>query len=458
MSSSSQSSGNVEIAFADYLAAAFGCPALMTIDGRDSPHPRFVDAGTGGSRLRPPDHVTRDAIIVCRLDPARAAVADALRFVRQFLDRSPAAVIVSPATEDMRQPSAFRRLLHAHGIDVTFVGWCPDNDRGRQVLRLAAIAETTERPARLNAPADFRVVAFMPTYNDADIIDHSLRYLIDQGIGVHVIDNWSNDGTWERAQRLLGRGVVALERFPGDGPTSTYGWRRILGRVEALAGRVDADWCIVQDPDERRHAPWPDGDLRSALYHVDRSGFNCIDHLVLNFWPVEDRFDPALDVEQQLRFFTFSDHLGHYYQRRAWRSPHPVSLAPSAGHDVCFPGRLVYPFKFLLKHFPIRSQAQGERKVFADRPRRWDPEERALGWHQQYDEIRTGARLLRDRHTLHHFDERTFRETYLFERLSGIGVFRERPPWGTAPRQRFDGASQSPAEPRAAAPSEHSHL
>lgn len=438
----------LEIAFAEYLAAGFGCSTILIVDHRGSPAVQVIEVDAHVHRSRQLlDESVRDAIVVCTLNPADPAVDRVLECVRRRLAHSPAAVIVSPPTADVTQPSGFRRLLQTHGLDVTFAGWCRDaGERGDHASRLAAIAEPPTRPARIPAPARFRVLAFMPTYNDADIIEHSLRYLIEQGIDVHVIDNWSADGTWERAQRFLGHGLVALERFPREGPMPIYRWRSILTRVETLAGSADADWCIVHDPDERRYAPWPDTDLRSALYYVDCCGFNCIDHVVLNYWPIDDRFNPARDVEQQLRFFTFSDHLGHYYQRRAWkRSPHAVSLAPSAGHDVCFPGRLVYPFKFLLKHFPIRSQAQGERKIFADRRRRWDPEERALGWHQQYDDIDRGERLLRDRQTLHAFDEATFGEQYLFERLSGIGIFRERPWWGTTARQRFDGAPESPS-------------
>jgi hypothetical protein len=95
----------------------------------------------------------------------------------------------------------------------------------------------------------------------------------------------------------------------------------------------------------------------------------------------------------------------------------------------------VYPFKFLLRHYPIRSQAHGERKVLVDRAPRWSPEERALGWHRQYEEH---VRFVRDRATLEDADEATFREKYLIERLSGIGVFKESPSWATGPRQAFD--------------------
>jgi hypothetical protein len=293
----------------------------------------------------------------------------------------------------------------------------------------------TRSPLTTNA-GGIRVVSIVPTYNEADVIGGCLRYLIAQGIEAYVIDNWSTDGTWECVQEFLGRGVIGIERFPGEGPLATYEWRRILRRVEDVAGQLEADWFILQDPDEQRLSPWPRVGLQAALAHVDRRGFNCVDHVVLNHWPVDDAFDPAEDVGEQLRYFTFSDHPGHFHQRRAWKNPHcPISIAASAGHDVRFPGRLVYPFKFLLRHFPIRSQEQASRKLFLERAPRWSHEERSFGWHQQYDAFRPGERFARDRSTLAHFEEPAFYERYLIERLSGLGVFREPPPWATGPRE-----------------------
>jgi hypothetical protein len=141
-----------------------------------------------------------------------------------------------------------------------------------------------------------------------------------------------------------------------------------------------------------------------------------------------------VDIERQLEHFEFSDHPGHFHQRRAWkRSEVQVGLVRSAGHDVSFDGRRVYPYKFLLKHYPIRSEAHGRRKILQDRQNRWNPRERAWGWHRQYDQVGPG-RFLRDPATLRRFDPDTFGEEYLVQRLSGVGVFREPPAWATRPR------------------------
>jgi glycosyltransferase involved in cell wall biosynthesis len=249
-------------------------------------------------------------------------------------------------------------------------------------------------------------------------------------VGVYVLDNWSTDDTVGIAERFAGRGLLGLERFPPHGPPASFDLRAILTRVEEVALHLEADWVVLHDADERRRTPWPAVGLRDGLYHVDQQGYTAIDHVTLNFWPTDDGYEPSRDVEDYFAYFEFSDHPGHFHQRRAWKNlGRRVALAASAGHDVQFPGRRVYPFKFLLKHYPIRSQAHGERKVRHERAARYSREERALGWHRQYDDVRT---FLRRASELERFDPATFYERRLFERLSGVGIF-ERPPWWATP-------------------------
>jgi hypothetical protein len=82
----------------------------------------------------------------------------------------------------------------------------------------------------------------------------------------------------------------------------------------------------------------------------------------------------------------------------------------------------VFPYKFLTKHYPIRSQTQGERKVLRERHGRWNPEEKARGWHVQYDRFEPGSSFLRDRTELEWYDEEDFNHRYLIERLTGLNL------------------------------------
>jgi glycosyltransferase involved in cell wall biosynthesis len=319
--------------------------------------------------------------------------------------------------------SDLEHVLARGGVRSSFLGWSPDGER-------VAVLERAHGRAPRRAPPSFRVTAIVPVFNEADLIEHTLRYLIRDGVDVYVIDNWSTDATLQIVRQFEGRGLLGFERFPAHGDDGLYDLRGILARVEQLTLELDADWFILHDADERRRTPWPDLGLRDALYHVQRSGFTCIDHVTLNFWPIDNAYHGSQDPESYFSHFEFSTHAGHFHQRRAWKNlGQGVSLAPSAGHDAGFYGRRVYPFKFLLKHYPIRSQAHGERKVLQERSARWNPAERSLGWHQQYDV----ANFIRAAGELERFDRDTFYERRLIERLSGVGVFAGPPAWATPP-------------------------
>ena len=71
-----------------------------------------------------------------------------------------------------------------------------------------------------------------------------------------------------------------------------------------------------------------------------------------------------------------------------------ASDMPSGGHQVQFRGRRICPVKFLSKHYPIRSQAHGERKVFEER--KWlDQALGRQGLHVQYNGIVPGHSFLK---------------------------------------------------------------
>jgi hypothetical protein len=150
------------------------------------------------------------------------------------------------------------------------------------------------------APDDFRVLAIVPAYNEADIIEQTLCDLANQGVESYLIDNWSTDDTVARARCRLGLGLVGIELFPPDGPSPTYDLSALMARVEAVAaGERWPTWVMLHDADERRRSPWPGVRLRDALWQVDRAGFSCVDHVVLTFWPTDDSFDPAgADIER----------------------------------------------------------------------------------------------------------------------------------------------------------------
>jgi len=269
-----------------------------------------------------------------------------------------------------------------------------------------------------------RVLALIAAFNEADIIGQVVGALIEEGVEVYLLDHSSSDGTAAAAARFLGRGLLRIERFPEDSgftpaEVAAHPWECILRRKQQLAGELDAHWFIHHDADEFRESLWPDLPLVEAIGLVDREGYNAIDFEVLDFPPVRDGLSPGDDVRQAFPYYERS-RLWNKVQIRCWKKqPGAVDLVSSGGHEVVFHGRRVFPFRFLVRHYPIRSQAHGERKVGQERRPRLVAAERERGWHRQYDDIGDGHRFVRDPAGLTRFDPRGIRlELLLRSRLS----------------------------------------
>jgi hypothetical protein len=368
------------------------------------------------------DDLLRRSAIICKDLDQFDEPALVLRQLKSWMGYVPVGVLTSGDQE-------LNQMLQYHGFNLEFSGLtATDNVDYEKKTALAVITKesaTLERPHTV-APADFRVVAFMAAYNEEDIIVESIKKWTDQGVSVHVLENWSTDATYELARELESRLPVTVERFPEDGPPKYFDWEAILARIEVLSREVEADWFVRRGADEILVSPWPGIGYRDGLYLAERAGFNCVDHTIVEFHPVDDGFRMGMDHEAYFRHFDLK-HLSHPRQRKAWKNCGlPISTIPSAGHDVVFAGRRIYPFKFLLKHYSFRSQKQAERKVFRDRKARWNPKERAKGWHVHYDAIQEGHRFVQLTSEKEIFDENSFNATYLVERLSAIGTYRKK--------------------------------
>jgi hypothetical protein len=283
------------------------------------------------------------------------------------------------------------------------------------------------RQAAGPAPRDFKVVAILAVYNEQDVVGPTIQKLQDDGVGVYIVDNWSTDQTYDIVRGFEGRGLVGHERFPATAG-DVFPFVELLKRIEAIPAELGPGWYIHADADERRSGPWPGMTLREALWLVDRSGFNAVDHTVINYRPIDNGFQPGTDYETYFRYFEMGRSADLLVQIKAWKNVGRVDLASSAGHQAAFPGRHVFPYKFLVKHYPIRSQSHGEQKVFRERGTRWDARELARGWHHQYDQVAPKQSFLRDPHDLVEDRGEATRALYLGEMITGAGLSSSRLP------------------------------
>ncbi|HJX54298.1 MAG TPA: glycosyltransferase family 2 protein [Polyangia bacterium] len=274
----------------------------------------------------------------------------------------------------------------------------------------------------MDAPGTFSVTAIIAAYNEEDIIGLSIQHLIEQGVSVYLIDHSSTDGTVAEAQRFAGKGLIGIERFPDESgfpaeDAQRLVWAHILQRKQKLAQKLDGDWFIHHDADEFRESPWPHLDLCQAIRAVHAAGYNAIDFAGFNFPPTDDSYRKGDDLRTTFRYCEPSRGFDRL-RINAWKRA-PVDLLSSGGHEAIVPERRVFPIRFLLRHYPIRNQAQGERKVLQERQPRWDPTERERGWHVQYDGVEAGHRFIRDPVTLTAYDPDATR-LQLFLRHRGV--------------------------------------
>lgn len=305
-----------------------------------------------------------------------------------------------------------RRAVQQAGLGaIDIAGRVGDGDD-----RVLAVVGPEVEVAPSEPPPGFRVLAFVPARNEADILSATTAHLLEQSVDVVVLDNWSTDGTVESLDELRRRvgARLVVQQFPPEGPNEFYEWRRTLDRIASLAAVSGADWCMLNDADELRTSPWPRWRLREALWEVQQRGYNAVNHTVLMMVPVDDSFEVAHDP---LSIDRWSRAVGAgRTQVKAWRNGGiPVDLATSGGHEARFLGRSVFPYRFLQKHYAIRSQAHGERKV-AERLVRFSAEERRLGWHHHYDGLDSSHSFLGDPDRLPRWNSRSMDDLFV-ERL-----------------------------------------
>jgi hypothetical protein len=251
-----------------------------------------------------------------------------------------------------------------------------------------------------------QMTAIVAVYNEADVIAVTVGDLVNQGVSVIAIDDGSTDDSMDALAPFVGAGHVRIEPLPPAhaGGERRFSLGRILTRKLQLASEISHGWFINHDADEFRESPWPGISLADGIRYVDALGYNAIDFQVFNFWPTGESYAPGDDPRLVFRYYEPGGRPDRL-QIRCWKHEGvPLDLASSAGHEAVFPGRRVFPIRFILRHYPFRGQEHAERKLFRERRPRYDRDERVHGWHVQYDALAPGHRFVRDPTVLREFN------------------------------------------------------
>lgn len=362
--------------------------------------------------------ISKSIIIFHNLNESLKLSNELLLFVKKIMNYAPICLLTVP--ENSWSIKKFENYLLDLGFNIKHIGIVAPNKPNDGNIVLAIIENNKfYLDESFNK---FKVVAIAAVYNEEDIIFQTLHDLIKQKIHVYLIDNWSSDSTYKIIKQFQGNEFfLGAERFPLEGPDKYFNLYKIIKRKEEMLPKLKADWFLNIDIDEVRESPWPGINLKEGIFHVDRLGFNAINHTELTFFPVDNLYIPGTNFESYFNYCKFINvNPSNYFHVKAWKNiGRPVSLAHAAGHEVIFEGRRIYPYKFLLKHYPIRSQEHGERKIFIERKLRYHPAEKNRGWHVHYDLYKKGCSFISKPEDLLYFDKNIFYQKFLLQRLTG---------------------------------------
>lgn len=271
-----------------------------------------------------------------------------------------------------------------------------------------------------------KVLAAIATFNDEDIIGQVIENLLKEDLDVLLIDNWSNDSTEEiifnYQKQFPNR--IHLVKFPEGGPDEEFEWKRILDYKASNPISQSYDWVIHCDSDELRVSPWVGFTIREAISFIDSLNFNVIDSSVINFRPTEEGFNNKSSLESFFKYFAFGVEAGDFIRMGIWKNTgKDLDLSFHFGHNILFEDKKVFPLKFLIKHYPLRSSEQAYRKIFKERIPRYKKFHNASGVDTHYDNFKREQSFLWNKSELLEYkNDKDFYNEYFIQSTSSNNI------------------------------------
>ena len=198
----------------------------------------------------------------------------------------------------------------------------------------------------------------MLCYNDGDLVSDAVRYLIDQGHDVIAWDHGSDDETSDILRRLSPE-LVELRTIPRS--FDFYDLYPEMSR-HLLADYVDRyDWISWPDQDEFLEGPDRTRSYQNWLEEVVDSPHDWIQFRNYNYWWTTEDDESVQSAVERVRYYSLFEDCPP--RIRSWRA--------SATNERVFnhnaPKGERYPSLFNLRHYPMRSEQQMNRRLHRDR-------------------------------------------------------------------------------------------
>lgn len=214
-----------------------------------------------------------------------------------------------------------------------------------------------------------RMLGVLLCYNDADILADAIEHLILNGHDLVVWDHGSSDATPQILERYRAH-IVEHRHVPRD--VDFY------GLYQAMSQNLIEHWAALYDwiswPDQDEILEGPDRSMGYAS-HVARAlaaGHDWVQFNNYNYWwTPSDSAAIASPVRRVRHYALFGDCSPRI---RAWRAARTnirlFNHNPLEGHKA--------PVNFNLRHYPMRSEVQMQRRLDKDRA---DLQRGALNYH-----------------------------------------------------------------------------
>lgn len=231
-----------------------------------------------------------------------------------------------------------------------------------------------------------KVCAFMSLFNEEDIIEETVRKLIESGVDIFILDNGCTDGTIEKIQKFVGKGIVDILYFTSEeNGKKVFKLEDILEQFEIASLKLDHEWFLISDADEIKYSPWHDVSLSDGIGRVDAMGYNLINFKLYDFRPVNEKSE-SIELEKRLVYYSHPGQTASV-QMKCWKKTDIFDIKSFGGHIVTIPHARLFPVKFINKHYPIRNIQHGIKKIIDERAQRYSSSELKKGWHSHYSAI-----------------------------------------------------------------------
>jgi hypothetical protein len=203
-----------------------------------------------------------------------------------------------------------------------------------------------------------RCLGVLLCYNDADILEDTINHLLENEHDLIVWDHGSNDGTKEVLDKY-DRYFVERKFIP-----RSFDFYKLYGAMsENLINNYinDYDWISWPDEDEILEGYDRENSYYEHIKTVYMSKYNWIRFNNLNFWFTEKDDVAITSPAKRIKYYSlFPDCAPRI---RSWRAR--VTNIREFNHNELQGEQ--YPKLFNLRHYPMRTQEQLQKRLDSDR-------------------------------------------------------------------------------------------